>query len=180
MDRVGCRTCVGSGDACGPETALTSRRRAVRSISVAALAALTGVRLAAGAPATVPVAEGEGTPEGSGERGYPIPAADGVTIDREAQVILVRFQHKAYAFNLACPHESTALRWRAQEGRFQCPRHDSKYQPDGTFIAGRATRHMDRLGIRLAGDRLVVDVNRFMRSDAQAAEWAAAYVPLPA
>ena len=70
-----------------------------------------------------------------------MPAADGVTIDRDAQVILVRFQQKVYAFNLACPHENTALRWRERDVRFQCPRHESQYQPDGTFIraARRAT-----------------------------------------
>ena len=79
------------------------------------------------------------------ERKYPLPQADGVTIDRENEVILVRFQGAVYAFNLACPHEHTALRWRDGDGRFQCPRHESKYKPDGTFISGRATRNMDRL-----------------------------------
>jgi nitrite reductase/ring-hydroxylating ferredoxin subunit len=162
---------------CATGCHVESRRQAVRMISTAALAAFAGVPLAAGGPALVPVRDGGGSAEGS-ERSYPVPATDGVTIDREAQVILVRLQGKAYAFNLACPHENTALRWRAQEGRFQCPRHESKYQPDGTFISGRATRHMDRLGIRLAGDRVVVDVNRYLRSDTQPQEWAAATVSL--
>lgn len=147
-------------------------------MSMAAVAAMAGVPLARGAPAMVPVREGSGAQASATERSYPVPAADGVTIDREAQVILVRAQQKAYAFNLACPHENTALRWRAQEGRFQCPRHESKYQPDGTFISGRATRHMDRLGIRRAGDHLIVDLNRFYRSDQQPQEWAAAEVSL--
>jgi len=155
-----------------------SRREAVRAISAAAVATLVGVPLAADGPATVPVRDGNGSAESASERSYPLAATDGVTIDKEAQVILVRFQGKAYAFNLACPHENTALRWRAQDGRFQCPRHESKYLPDGTFISGRATRHMDRLGIRLAGDRLVVDVSRYFRSDAQPTEWAAAAVAL--
>jgi len=154
-----------------------SRRRAIQEISAAALAALVGVPDARGVT-PLPIAESSGDALGPSERSYPVPAADGVTLDREAQVILVRFQGKAYAFNLACPHESTALRWQSQQGRFQCPRHDSKYEPDGVFIAGRATRHMDRLGIRLAGDRLIVDLNRFLRSDRQPQEWAAAFVPL--
>jgi Rieske Fe-S protein len=155
-----------------------TRREAMKVISTAAVAALVGVPLAEGSPAVIPVRDGAGTAATAGERSYPLPATDGVTIDKEAQVILVRFQGKAYAFNLACPHENTALRWRPKDGRFQCPRHESKYQPDGTFISGRATRHMDRLGVRLVGGQLLVDLNRFYRSDTQPAEWAAASVAL--
>lgn len=82
----------------------------------------------------------------------------------------------ACAFNLACPHENTALRWRHRDGRFQSPRHESQYQPDGTFITGRATRNMDRFAVRRAGDSLVVDLNRLFRSDQQAQDGAAAAV----
>jgi nitrite reductase/ring-hydroxylating ferredoxin subunit len=112
------------------------------------------------------------------ERKYPVPAADGVTIDRDNQVILARFQGAVYAFNLACPHEHTALRWRDGDGRFQCPRHSSKYKPDGTFISGRATRNMDRFAIRQEGSAIVVDLSRLFESDKQAADWAAAMVRL--
>jgi Rieske Fe-S protein len=82
------------------------------------------------------------------------------------------------AFNLACPHENTALRWRRQDDRFQCPRHESKYQPDGTFIEGRATRNMDRLPIRRDGDQVVVDLSRMIRSDQEPDAWAAASVAI--
>ena len=112
------------------------------------------------------------------EQRYPIPAADGATIDRKAQVILVREQQKAYAFNLACPHENTALKWRDKDHRFQCPKHDSKYTPDGTFREGRATRNLDRFAIRRESDQLVVDLNRLYRSDKEPQEWAAAMVQL--
>ena len=132
--------------------------------------------LAEGSPAWLLVRAAEGAAAGPSERAYPMPATDGVTIDRQAQVIVVRFQQKVYAFNLACPHENTALRWRATEGRFQCPRHESKYQPDGTFLSGRATRNMDRLGVRRVDDHILVDVNHFLRSDQQPQEWAAAVV----
>jgi Rieske Fe-S protein len=119
-----------------------------------------------------------GTPAGQSERSYPVPATDGATIDRDQQVILVRFQQRAYAFNLACPHENTALRWRAAESRFQCPRHESKYQPDGTFVSGRATRNMDRFAIRRSGGTFLVDLNQWFRSDQQPKEWAAAVATL--
>jgi len=110
------------------------------------------------------------------EHAYPIPAGDGATIDKENQIILVRFTEKVYAFNLSCPHQNTALHWLAEEGRFQCPKHKSRYQPDGVFISGRATRNMDRFAVRRDGDTIVVDVDKMFRSDRNAAEWAAAVV----
>jgi nitrite reductase/ring-hydroxylating ferredoxin subunit len=109
---------------------------------------------------------------------YPIPAADGVQIDKDNQVILVRWQGAAYAFNLSCPHQNTALRWDDADHRFQCPKHHSKYRPDGVFIEGRATRGMDRLSIQRQGNDLVVDVDRMFKQDASAAEWGAAVVSL--
>ena len=131
-----------------------------------ARAATLGLRLARGVAGT------------GAEQGYPIPPADGATIDKDNQVILVRFQQKGYAFNLSCPHQNTALRWNVDEGQFQCPKHHSKYQPTGVFISGRATRNMDRLGVRLDGQNIMVDVAKFYRQDKNPAEWAAAFVIL--
>ena len=139
---------------------------------------MVGVELTVSDAEAIPLTSISGAQTGAAERTYPIPAGDAVSIDRESEVILIRFHEQAFAFNLACPHENTALRWRQEDGRFQCPRHGSKYQPDGTFISGRATRNMDRFAIRRAGDTLVVDLNRLYRSDQQKTEWAAASVSL--
>ena len=139
---------------------------------------MAGVELWPETAAAVPVLEGGGTQSGPSEYSYPLPAADGVTIDRDAQLILVRFQQRVYVFNLACPHENTALRWKERDGHFQCPRHESQYRPDGTFITGRATRNMDRFAVALAGSSVRVDLNRLFRSDQQASEWVAAAVPV--
>jgi len=128
--------------------------------------------------AALPVAYGASVSESASERKYPIPATDGVTIDRKNQVITVRYQQHLYAFNLACPHENTALKWLPKDGRFQCPKHESRYQPTGTFIDGRATRHMDRLGVRIEDNMLVVDLSKFYRSDKDPTGWAAATVAL--
>jgi len=172
-DRSG-RAVVGGGcPGCG---GATSRRQALGQMSAAVLAAMAGVALRPETAAAVPVVEATGTQAGPDEHSYPLPAADGVTIDRDTQVIVVRFQEKAYAFNLACPHENTALRWKARDGWFQCPRHESQYKPDGTFISGRATRNMDRFAVKRAGDSLVVDLNRLFRSDQQAQDWSVAAV----
>jgi Rieske Fe-S protein len=109
---------------------------------------------------------------------YPVPAADGAEIDREHEVILVRYQGAAYAFNLSCPHQNTALRWLAAEGRFQCPKHKSRYRPDGVFISGRATRGMDRFPIRLDGPELAVDADTLLRQDEARDRWETAVAKL--
>ena len=91
---------------------------------------------------------------------------------------MVRHQGRAYAFSLSCPHQRTMLKWRADDARFQCPKHKSKYQPDGTFISGRATRGMDRHAIRLQGRELIVDRAVVYRQDKNPAAWKAAFVSL--
>jgi Rieske Fe-S protein len=114
----------------------------------------------------------------SGEVEYPVPAGDGAIVDKVNDIILVRRQNACYAFSLTCPHQNTALKWLPADNRFQCPKHKSKYAPDGVFLDGRATRNMDRLPIRLAGSRILVDVERVYESDKDAAGWAAAVVRL--
>lgn len=112
------------------------------------------------------------------DRAYPIPPADGVTIDRQAQVILVRAARHVYAFALSCPHQNAAVKWVAQDNRFQCTKHDSRYQFDGVHTSGRATRNMDRYPIRREGDVVHVDVSHVFQSDKDSAGWTAASVPI--
>jgi len=114
----------------------------------------------------------------AGKATYPVPAEDGVQIDRDNQVILVRWQGAIYAFNLSCPHQNTALRWNGGDSQFQCPKHHSKYRPDGTFVSGRATRGMDRFTVTRSGDGVVVDVDAMHKQDADPAGWAAAVLTL--
>ena len=138
-----------------------------------------GVAIALGIPTRSAVALPIGVTIGrrvAGSTGvsYPMPAADGVLVDKKNEAILARHQGSVYAFALSCPHQNTALRWLEEEGRFQCPKHKSRYQPDGTFISGRATRNMDRLPIRREGDTVVVDVEHVFESDKDQAAWSAA------
>lgn len=109
---------------------------------------------------------------------YAIPAADGAQIDKEHEVILVRWQNSIYAFALSCPHQRTALRWEPQNSRFQCPKHHSKYQPDGTFISGRATRNMDRYTLQRQGEAIVVDNSTKHKSTDDAQAWSNAVIKL--
>jgi len=66
----------------------------------------------------------------------------------------------------------------AAVSRFECSRHDSKYEPDGTYTSGRATRNMDRFPVRRNGDTIVVNVATLIQSDTNKAQWDAAAVTL--
>jgi len=113
-----------------------------------------------------------------GERRYPIPSADGVNVDRSANLILVRFQNHMYVFSLSCPHQNNAVKWVPKDLQFQCTKHDSHYQPDGLHVSGRATRNMDRYVIRKENDEVVVDLHHWIQSDKDPAGWAAATIAL--
>ncbi len=145
----------------------TTRREFGFIIGTLALLALAGDTGAA------PVTLASGTQSGS-DRAYPIPPADGVAIDRDAQVILVRASGHIYAFALSCPHQNAAVKWVAQGNRFQCTKHDSRYQVDGVHTAGRATRNLDRYPIRRGDNVVHVDISRVFRSDADLPGWTAA------
>ncbi|MBX3131956.1 MAG: Rieske (2Fe-2S) protein [Gemmatimonadaceae bacterium] len=109
---------------------------------------------------------------------YPIPAADGVTIDTPNKVILARVGGVALAFVLECPHRGESVTWQGDRNRFYCPKHRSTFQPNGTLIGGRAERGLDRYALRRDGDELVVDLATKLRSDNAATDWAAAQVTL--
>jgi nitrite reductase/ring-hydroxylating ferredoxin subunit len=165
---------------CGPTLTQTcdtaNRREFIQSAGclglVVAFRGLVSLKASA-----LPVLMTEGTQTGA-ERRYPIPAADGVNVDRDAQLIVVRFENHVYVFALSCPHQNNAVKWVAKDHRFQCTKHDSQYQVDGVHTAGRATRNMDRYVIRRDGDSVVVDPHKWVQSDKDPAGWAAATVAL--
>ena len=155
-----------------------TRRNFIVRASCALVAALAASGVSLDAAHALPVRWVHAHPEQGTEHSYPLPSEDGVSIDQDNEVILVRSANHVYAFSLSCPHENTALRWRAQDQRFQCPRHESRYQPDGTFISGRATRNMDRFAIRRDAQKVVVNLVKLYRSDQQKTEWDAAVLTL--
>jgi Rieske Fe-S protein len=160
---------------------VATRREFLRdaAITVAGIAASLGfARSAAALPTHFTVQPTRALRRLGDQLTYPIPAADSAQIDRDQQVILVRWQNAVYAFNLSCPHQNTALRWDESDHRFQCPKHHSQYQPDGEFITGRATRGMDRFTIRRDGDKVVIDLNAMHKQDEDPTGWNAAVVKL--
>jgi Rieske Fe-S protein len=152
----------------------SSRREFLQSVGCFAgvLAALGVSADVLAAPVTF-VDGGQGT-----EKTYPIPPADGVSIDRAAQVILVRSNGHVFAFALSCPHQNAAVKWVPQHNQFECTKHDSHYTADGTHVSGRATRNMDRMPIKKDGAVVHVDTAHVFESDKDAAGWNAAQVPV--
>ena len=163
-----CAGCAGDG----------SRRGFIRQVT-AILAGVAGSqRIGPGRLAGLPIAFATGRPTSADEAAYPIPAEDGATIDKPREVILVRFEKAVYAFALSCPHQKTPLRWKPEASQFQCPKHKSRFQPDGSFIDGRATRNMDRYAIRREGDEVRVSLDKLYREDENREAWIAAVVTL--
>ena len=156
----------------------TNRRGFMRdaaALGVAGVLATLGLSRSA---AALPVSFIDALARAKADVTYAIPAADGVQIDKENEVILVKWQDTMYAFNLSCPHQRTALRWNAADRQFQCPKHKSKYTPSGDFISGRATRGMDRLAIKRQGGSVVVDIDTMYQENENEAQWKAALVKL--
>ena len=156
---------------------LADRRRFLTQAAAMVVGAMVGLGMNAERAVAMPLGflTGARAPNGK-DVSFPIPTADGATIDRDNDLILARYQGKVYAFGLACPHQNTALRWLAAEGRFQCPKHKSKYAPDGTFLSGRATRSMDRYAVRKEGSNIVVNIDTVYEQDKQKQEWESAFV----
>jgi Rieske Fe-S protein len=164
-----------SSRSCGG-CALTRREALGRALATLAATLLAdGLAPKAVVALTTHVSRITGHPAGANVKAFAVPTEDGVQFAKDDELILVRYQGHVYAFALSCPHQNTALRW-VDEGRFQCPKHKSKYQPDGTFISGRATRNMDRYAIKRAGTEVEVDFDVLYKNDKQPAEWAAAVV----
>jgi nitrite reductase/ring-hydroxylating ferredoxin subunit len=154
---------------------LLDRRGFLRNAGVIAAGTLIALGASPARAAAAPI-ELISAISGSGEeKRYAIPAKDGAQIDKDAEVILVRYQGKVYAFGLACPHQNTALRWYEKDNRFECPKHHSTYRPDGAFIEGRATRGMDRFPIRQDESSVVVNLDR-LYEEGQDEGWNTAWI----
>jgi len=149
-----------------------TRRRFLKGGGCAVLT-MTSLGFAPGAVVPIHAAAGSGS---GPERTYPLPSADGVTIDRGAQVILTRVNGKVAAMSLACPHENAVVKWLPKDKKFQCSKHDSQYTPNGTYTTGHATRNLDRFPIRREGGSVVVRTDRVFHSDQDPQGWAGASV----
>ena len=158
----------------------SSRRRFLRDSFLSVAGALVAVGMSKTAALAMPLEFTKATHAHGNTRAYAVPSADGAQIDKDNEVIVVRWQNAVYAFNLSCPHQNTALKWDDGDHGFQCPKHHSRFQPDGSYIAGsgRATRAMDRFAIQSQGAGVTVDLDKLYQEDTDDAQWTAAVVHL--
>jgi Rieske Fe-S protein len=163
---------------CAACAAADGRRDFLARAATLVAGTLAGLAAAGSPSAALAVTLGRPLDASGADLTYPVPAADGATVDRDNGVIIVRSQGKVFAFNLSCPHENAAVRWKPAVNRFECSRHDSRYDPGGVYTSGRATRNMDRFAVKRSGDTIVVDVSRLIQSDTQKAQWEAAAITL--
>ena len=154
-----------------------SRREFLQSSGRCALATFAACALVGADLDALPVMDIVGAGGGE-ERTYPMPPIDSVNVDHAAQTILVRYQGHVFGMSLGCPHEHAAVRWVEKDHRFQCTKHDSRYQQDGVHISGRATRNLDRFGIRREGDSAVLALDRVFQSDTDPTGWANAVIAI--
>jgi Rieske Fe-S protein len=154
--------------------AQTGAALALMGISSDVVHALTSRRVPAMLTALADTGKGQDNPI----KKYPLPSEDGVQIDRDNGVILVRWLKSVYAFSLRCPHQNTTLRWLDKDEHFQCPKHRSEYAADGDYMSGRATRGMDRYAIRLDGKTVIVDTAVLFDQSKDEKGWTSAAVSL--
>jgi Rieske Fe-S protein len=156
------------------------RRDFLRDAGLYAAGVLVALGAAPSHAFAAPVNFISATGGGREDKTYPIPAQDGTQIDKGAEAMLTRWQGKVYAFALACPHQNTALRWYDKDAQFECPKHHSKFDPQGNYIkdSGRATRGLDRLAIHKDGNNVVVNLDKVFQQDDDEASWNTAFVSL--
>jgi nitrite reductase/ring-hydroxylating ferredoxin subunit len=158
----------------------SNRRQFLRDSFLSVAGAMMAVGMAKNAAFAMPLDFTSAKRSSGSMRSYIVPAADGAQIDKDNDVILVRWQNAVYAFALSCPHQNTALKWDDRDHGFQCPKHHSRFQPDGAYIAGsgRATRNMDRYAIQLQGSNVAVDLDKVFEEDSDGPQWTAAVIRL--
>jgi Rieske Fe-S protein len=168
-----------AGDPCTGCSAIP-RRAFLRDAGFFAASVLVALGAAPTRAFATPIEFISATRGGREDKTYPIPAQDGVQIDKDAEVMLTRWQGKVYAFALACPHQNTALHWQDKDQQFECPKHHSRFDMQGIYIkdSGRATRGLDRLAIRKDANNVVVNLDKAFQQDDDEAEWKTAFVSL--
>ncbi len=156
------------------------RRDFLRDASLMAAGALVALGAAPARAVAAPIELVSALAATREEKTYPIPDKDGTQLDKENGVMITRWHGKVYVFSLACPHQNTALRWYDKDGAFECPKHHSRFDGDGNYVkdSGRATRGLDRYGVRKDGNNVVADLDKLYQEDEDEAAWKTAFITI--
>ena len=158
--------------------ALVARRDFFREAGAAAVSILIALGASPARAAAAPIEFVTALGGSKDEKSYAVPVKDGTQIDKDNATMITRWQGKVYVFSLACPHQNTMLRWSDKDNEFQCPKHHSRFEPNGAYIAdsGRATRGLDRFAVRKDGNNVVVNLDSLWQQDEDEAAWNAAFI----
>jgi Rieske Fe-S protein len=162
--------------------ALIARRDFLRDAGFMAAGVLVALGAAPARAAAAPIqfVSALSVGEGREEKAYAIPDKDGTQIDKDNGVMITRWQSKVFVFSLACPHQNTMLRWYDKDGAFECPKHHSRFDATGGYVkdSGRATRGLDRYGVRKDGNNVVADLDKLYQEDEDESAWKTAFITL--
>jgi len=179
MSRINDRRAGADESSCAG-CALVARRDFLRDASRMAASVLIALGAAPARAAAAPIELVSALSGSREEKTYPIPDKDGTQIDKENGVMITRWQGKAYVFSLACPHQNTALRWYDKDNAFECPKHHSRFDAEGHYVkdSGRATRGLDRYGVRKDGNNVVADLDKLYQEDEDESAWKSAFITI--
>jgi cytochrome b6-f complex iron-sulfur subunit len=94
---------------------------------------------------------------------YPL---DSVAFLQDQLVYIVRTEQGFYAVSAVCTHLGCITRWKPENNLIECPCHGSKFQSNGTVVAGPAPRPLPHFAISLTTDgELSVDKLEIVRAD---------------
>ncbi len=80
----------------------------------------------------------------------------GWAVAEEERTVYVLPQQNKRAVSAICPHERCEVAWRATEGEFFCPCHESRFDSAGELLSGPAQRGLDPLPTRVENGILQV------------------------
>ncbi len=132
------------------------RRRFLRWLGQWALVAALVTQLAGVVRAFVPRVLYE--PSKKFKLGKPSEYPEGVTFVPAHRLFVVRERNQFHVISAVCTHLGCTVEWKAKVDDFDCPCHGSKFNADGTAIAGPAPRPLAWYPLSVSGDGfLVVD-----------------------
>lgn len=73
-----------------------------------------------------------------------------------APALVMRSQDGVLALSMVCTHLGCIVQWQPGNNQFYCPCHDGKYDALGDVVSGPPLLPLERLTVKLAGDKIVV------------------------
>lgn len=126
------------------------RRAFLRLLGKGSVAAAFLVQLAGAARAFVPNVLYE--PSRRFKLRKPQDYPPGVTFNPDRRVFVVRDEERFHVISAVCTHLGCTVQWKADQRRFDCPCHGSRFRDDGTVIGGPAPRPLAWYALSLSPD----------------------------